>query len=30
MYAAAGLDADGIVATALMTLGVDAALAVRA
>ena len=30
MYAAAGLDADGIVATALMALGVDAAKAVRA
>ena len=30
MYAAAGLDAEGIVATALMTLGVDAAKAVRA
>jgi len=30
MYAAAGLDAEGIVATALTTLGVDAAKAVRA
>ena len=30
MYAAAGLDADGIVATALTALGVDAAKAVRA
>ena len=30
MYAAAGLDAEGIVATALTALGVDAAKAVRA
>ncbi len=30
MYATAGLDAEGIVATILMTLGIDAAKAVRA